>query len=100
VVKANEIALTNGENKIYNIGTGIENNVNELFKRIVEFTGKEVPEKHGPAQPGEQLRSVLNSELIYKELGWKPEIQLEEGLQKTVRFFKKKLGSSLTVVTS
>ncbi len=91
VVKANELVLDKGENKIYNIGTGIETNVNELFRMIVEKTGKSVPEKHGPAKPGEQMRSVLNSEFIFKELNWKPTTFLSEGLEKTVEYFREKV---------
>ncbi len=90
VVKANELALDSGTNRIYNIGTGVETDVNELFRTIVKYTGKDLPEKHGPAKPGEQKRSVLTSDLIYSELGWKPGVILDEGLKKTVEFFKKK----------
>ncbi|MEJ2634639.1 MAG: NAD-dependent epimerase/dehydratase family protein [Calditrichia bacterium] len=90
VVKANELALDSGTNKIYNIGTGVETDVNELFRTIVKYTGKDLPEKHGPAKPGEQKRSVLTSDLIYSELGWKPGVTLDEGLKQTVEFFKNK----------
>ncbi len=91
VVKANKLALDKGDNTIYNIGTGIETDVNELFRKIVKYTGKDVPEKHGPAKAGEQMRSVLDSSLIEKELGWKPTVQVEEGLEKTMEFFKNKM---------
>lgn len=90
VVKANELVLENGSGKIYNIGTGIETNVNKLFSKIVDAMGDVVPEKHGPAKAGEQMRSVLDSSLIFKELQWKPAVQLAEGIQKTVDFFKNK----------
>ncbi len=91
VVKANELVLYNGDNKIYNIGTGIETNVNELFRKIVKSTGKNIPEKHGPDKPGEQKRSVLDSDLIFKDLGWQPTIELDEGLIQTVNYFKSKI---------
>jgi len=90
VVKANELALTAGDNKIFNVGTGIETNVNELFRKIVQITGKEVAEKHGPAKPGEQQRSVLNHTYISSELGWEPSVSLDEGLILTVEYFKEK----------
>ncbi len=90
VVRANQLALDRGDNKIYNIGTGQETDVNELFNKISKFTGKNVPENHGPAKAGEQKRSVLSSDLIFGEHGWKPEVQLDEGIQKTVQFFMNK----------
>ena len=90
VVKANELVLSGGDNKIYNVGTGIETNVNELFRKIVQFTGREVPEEHGPSKPGEQQRSVLNHAYITRELGWKPSVSLDDGLRLTVEYFKEK----------
>jgi len=91
VVKANELALTTGDNKIYNIGTGIETDVNELFRKIAGFMDHPVEELHGPGMPGEQMRSVLDASYIKKELGWKPSVNLNDGLQKTVDFFRGKM---------
>jgi UDP-glucose 4-epimerase len=90
VVKANELALSGAENKIYNIGTGIETDVNVLFNKIKQALGKDVPDIHGPAKAGEQLRSVLNNSLIQKEQGWRPSVSLDDGFKMTVEFFKKK----------
>lgn len=92
VVKANEIALSGAENKIYNIGTGIETDVNLLFNKIKQALGKDVPDIHGPAKAGEQLRSVLDNSLIQKEQGWRPSVSLTDGFKMTVEFFKKKFG--------
>ncbi len=89
VVKANELALTRGDNRIYNIGTGVETDVNQLFRAISDLMHTPMEEIHGPGMPGEQMRSVLSSELIYKELGWKPSTPIEEGLRQTVEFFRK-----------
>ncbi|MEZ4764915.1 MAG: GDP-mannose 4,6-dehydratase [Calditrichia bacterium] len=90
VVKANEQALTNGTGKIYNVGTGIETDVNTLFDTIAAQMDHKVERKHREGQPGEQLRSVLDASLINKELGWSPTVNLEEGLRRTVEFFRKK----------
>jgi UDP-glucose 4-epimerase len=91
VVDANELAIEKGKNKIYNIGTAIETDVNGLFQIIVDKIGKNVPEKHGPAKAGEQMRSVLSSKLIKDELGWKQKYNLNQGIAKTVEYFKSKL---------
>jgi UDP-glucose 4-epimerase len=90
VVKANEIALSGAENKIYNIGTGIETDVNVLFNKIGQALGMDAKEVHGPAKAGEQLRSVLDNSLIQKEQRWKPSVSLDEGFKMTVEFFRKK----------
>ncbi|QQS37431.1 MAG: NAD-dependent epimerase/dehydratase family protein [Ignavibacteriales bacterium] len=91
VVRANIISLSNNNNSIYNIGTGIETDVNELYSKINLISGANFSEKHGPAAPGEQMRSVISADKIYKELNWRPSIKVEEGLQKTVDFFRTQL---------
>lgn len=88
VVRANELALTNGDNGIFNVGTGKETDVNELFRKIAMHIDADIPERHGPAKPGEQMRSVLDASLIGREFGWQPSVDLEEGLKRTVAFFR------------
>lgn len=93
VVAANLLALDNPVNSIYNIGTGIETSVNELYKKINQITGAGFSEKHGPTAAGEQLRSVITSDKIFKELKWRPSISIESGLTKTVEYFRTQLES-------
>jgi len=88
VVKANITTLNDRNSDIYNIGTGKETDVNQLFHLLNNIVGKGMPEKHGSAAPGEQMRSVITSEKIFKKFNWKPSTDLEEGLRKTVEFFK------------
>lgn len=88
VVDANATALVYPENDYFNIGTGIETDVNELFSRLNHITSAEAEETHGPAQPGEQLRSVLNYDKARQLLKWSPKISLDDGLSKTVEYFK------------
>ncbi len=88
-VKANLKSLTYDKNDVFNIGTGIETDVNTLFTLINGMTGGQAQENHGPAKPGEQRRSVISYEKADQLLDWRPEIQLQEGLKRTVAFFKK-----------
>ncbi len=89
VVRANLAALDVSASEIFNIGTGVETDVNTLFGHIRGLTGSSAPEVHGPAKKGEQLRSVLGSGKISAALGWKPSVTLEEGLRRTVEYFKR-----------
>ncbi len=89
VVRANLAALDVSASEIFNIGTGVETDVNTLFGHIRELTGSTAPDVHGPAKKGEQLRSVLSSGKISAALGWKPSVTLEEGLRRTVEYFKR-----------
>ncbi len=88
VVNANLLMLDDMDSDIYNVGTGIETNVNQVFNTLNKIVGKGQVEKHGPAAPGEQLRSVITSEKIYKKFNWKPSTKFEDGLKETVKFFK------------
>jgi UDP-glucose 4-epimerase len=90
VVRANELALSYQGSNIFNIGTGIETDVNQLFRHIRTLTGSNCEEKHIPAKAGEQMRSVISSKKITDALGWKPTVPLEEGLKRTVEFFRTK----------
>lgn len=91
VVKANLLTLNETSNDIYNVGTGIETNVNQLFHKLNNIIGANKEEKHGPAAPGEQMRSVITSEKLFKKFGWKPSTTLDEGLRLTVDFFRNNL---------
>ncbi|MDP2207985.1 MAG: NAD-dependent epimerase/dehydratase family protein [Bacteroidota bacterium] len=91
VVRANLLALEYGKSDIFNIGTGIETDVNLLFNEIKKLTNSNCDELHAPAKKGEQLRSVLDTRKIEEELTWEPKYKIEEGLNLTVEFFKDKL---------
>jgi len=53
-----------------------------------KITESNKEEKHGPPAPGEQMRSVITSEKLFKRFNWKPSTTLDEGLKATVEFFK------------
>jgi len=91
VVKANLITLNDDTSDIYNVGTGIETDVNDLFRILNKITRAEKEEKHGPAAAGEQLRSVITSEKLLKKFSWNPSTKFEDGLIQTVDFFKNNL---------
>ena len=89
LVRANVKVLGYPENNIFNLGTSKETDINHIYNLLHKITGNNAREIHGPAKPGEQLRSVIDCKRAEKLLDWRPEITLEEGLKKTVEFFKK-----------
>ena len=91
VVRANVAALERGDGLSVNIGTGVETSVNTLFRRLRDLAGSRQEEIHGPAMPGEQRRSCLENRMASYELGWYPETSLEEGLARTLDFFREKI---------
>ena len=88
VARANVDALKYDGSNTFNIGTGIETDVNRIFNVLREATGSTRPVQHGEAKKGEQMRSLLTSEKIRRETGWKAEVSLEEGLRRTVAYFR------------
>ncbi len=88
IVRANVLALAFDGSGIFNVGTGIETDVNRLFASLRSATGVPCPERHAEAKRGEQLRSVLDNTRIRKELGWAPSVSLDEGIATTVEFFR------------
>jgi UDP-glucose 4-epimerase len=93
LVRANVAALTSDFVGALNLGTGVETDVNTLFHHLRTFCGSTASEQHGPAKPGEQRRSVIDSSLAQRVLGWQPQVSLEAGLQQTVTFFRKRLNA-------
>jgi UDP-glucose 4-epimerase len=91
VVKATLLTLNDSMSDVYNVGTGIETDVNQLFNLINEITRAKKEEKHGPAAAGEQLRSVITSDKLFNKFGWRPSTKLEDGLKITVDFFRNNL---------
>lgn len=87
VVRANLAALRPDLQGVYNIGTGIESDVNALAAVLGRLAGKKSFE-HGPAKPGEQRRSVISSAAAEKAFAWRPQVGLDEGLAKTFEWFK------------
>ncbi|MFZ0454063.1 MAG: NAD-dependent epimerase/dehydratase family protein [Ignavibacteriaceae bacterium] len=94
VVKANLTTLHDERTNIYNVGTSKETDVNELFNMLNEIAGSKKEEKHGPAAPGEQMRSVITSDKLFNSFQWRPSTTLQEGLQKTADFFRSSLNNS------
>lgn len=90
VARINLKSLDYQQNNVFNVGTGIETDVNTVFQHLNKLTGRNAEEKHGPPKPGEQQRSVINYEKAKKLLDWKPETTIEEGLKQTVVFFREK----------
>jgi len=88
VAKANLKALKNEtKSKNFNIGTGISTSVNELFNKMEIIIGEAKSVNTSPI-PGEVKHICLDISLAAKELGWKPEFDLDNGLKNTVAWFK------------
>jgi UDP-glucose 4-epimerase len=89
VVRANLYALTaKASGLALNIGTGHETSVNGLHSALAQVAGEARPAQYAEARPGEQLRSVISPRRAAAELGWKPEVRIAEGLERTFSYFR------------
>jgi UDP-glucose 4-epimerase len=85
VVAAALAAAESDESGPINIGTGIETDVLELARQLAEIEGAEDFEPElAPARPGEVQRISLDASRAERELGWRAETSLAEGLRLTL----------------
>jgi UDP-glucose 4-epimerase len=82
-VVAAVLAAIGRDGGVYNVGTGSETSVNELFEQCRRVAGVEAEPTHAPARPGDVLHSVLDVSRSERELEWRPQTPLAEGLRLT-----------------
>jgi len=82
VVRA-ALAAAGQPDGVYNVGTGITTSVLELVEACRSVTGSDVAHEHAPARQGELQRSVLDPSAAARDLDWRPEVELEQGLRET-----------------
>ena len=90
VVRANLLAAQKDVVGEFNIGTGHETSLNTLFKKLARLTSYRLPEHHAKAAAGEVMRSALDARKARDILTWEPKTTLDDGLKKTVEWFRKR----------
>jgi UDP-glucose 4-epimerase len=89
VARANVLAIDHGDNDIFCIGTGRGASVNELYHTLEKITGYTPEIVRAPKRPGDIYLAYFDCSKAERVLGWKPQVTLEEGITKTVDFFRK-----------
>jgi UDP-glucose 4-epimerase len=77
------LAAAGREGGIFNVGTGAETSVVELYELCRRVAGSSLEAEEAPPRLGELQRSVLDFGRAEHELGWRPEVSLEDGLRRT-----------------
>ena len=87
--RANLLALTvENPNTIFNLGYGYGTSINEIYSNLKTATDYTLSAIHGPDKAGETQRIYLDASKAHQELAWAPTVGLEDGLRKTVEYFR------------
>jgi UDP-glucose 4-epimerase len=81
-------ARSAGSGELINIGSGSELSVNELYDRLKAIVGVDLEPAHAAARPGELQRIVVDPTKAAALLGWEPAVGLDDGLGRTVEYFR------------
>jgi UDP-glucose 4-epimerase len=95
VVRANLLAADRAPRPwaAYNVSTGVETTINELYGVLAELAGYTGPPDYVSARPGEVRRNVQDPALIRRELGWEARIALRAGLAEVVGAYRAGAGA-------
>ncbi len=74
-----------------NLGNPDEFTIIQLAEKVLKLTKSSAKIIHKPLPPDDPVRRCPDISLAKEKLNWQPEIDLEEGLTKTIAYFKKKL---------
>ena len=80
VVEATVAAMERGTG-VYNVGGAIEASMTETIALLERISGRRLDVRRQPAVPGDQRRTNADTTRIRRELGWRPEVPLEQGLE-------------------
>ena len=75
----------------YNVGGGVGRKMLDIAMTIKKIIGKDLKIVDKGARPGDPDTLVADISKITKELGWKPEVDLETGLKQTIEYYKERL---------
>jgi UDP-glucose 4-epimerase len=88
VARANLAALDAPGGTCVNIGSGRPTSVNHIYEALVGLTGSDIQARRGPQRPGEVKNIYLDATSADALLGWRAEVQMDQGLERTVEFFR------------
>ncbi len=88
VARANRLALESDVTGIFNVGTGIPTNINQVYEILSAATGYQQKAEYIPRPVGEVLATYLDNSKARQILGWEPTVSLTEGLGNVVAWMR------------
>jgi UDP-glucose 4-epimerase len=80
--------------RVFNIATGKRATLNETFELLKPLTSYNGIVQHGPERGGDIKHSLADITLAQKHLGYKPLVSFEEGLRRTVEWYRSQSGAA------
>ena len=90
VARANLLSFSGGDGETYCIAHGTS--VNALYRNLVNEIGHKVEIRRAPKRPGDIYLTYFDCSKASRDLGWKAEVGLDEGLRLTANYFRESLG--------
>lgn len=87
------LATGSGDGEIFNIGTGQETSVEDLYQTMARIRGVETGPRYEPARAGELQRNCLDPSKAQEFLGWRQQVTLELGLGTTLDSISSEMGA-------
>ena len=92
VVSANVLACSapakEVAGRVFNIATGVRFDLNETFRILKKLTGYSGEVNYGPERAGDVKHSLADFSLATKHLGYRPSVDFEEGLRRTIEWYR------------
>jgi UDP-glucose 4-epimerase len=88
IARANLLALNSDKVGIYNVGTGVPTSINTIHDFLTEIIHYEQEPSYIPRPAGEVLETYLDSSKAKRDLQWQAQVPLQEGLRRTVEWFR------------
>ena len=79
--------------ELFNVGYGESFSVKDIVNKIVKESGKDLLIKHDLSKPSINTKLSLNSAKACNKLGWKPKVSMDEGIKKTIEWYKNNIGN-------
>jgi UDP-glucose 4-epimerase len=79
----NALLSAAGKSGVYNIATSVETDVSTIWSELRSAAGSEIEPELADLRPGELEHSCLDIGLAQRELGWRPQVPISEGLRRT-----------------
>lgn len=74
--------------QLCNVGYGQAFSVNEIVKKVVSLSGKQLSIEHDLSKPSIPTQLCLDIKKANEQFGWRPQISLEEGIARTLQWYK------------